>query len=246
MKFLTKHDWQNKIKIFFNNNFSKETYEEKLFFEISQLIKEFSKRKQTNIVTYGIAMTLFHYYACFNELRNIDKIEISFACLYMSSKIQFLKISLNEFIKDYKEYVKNTPSEKKNPDFIKYEIQLYSQLGYDLDIVTPYQFFYKEFYAKKYFNHEIMEKIKYFYYNLISDTYSRPLCIYYHPKIIYLSCIIYSLKFLEINDIELNILIKNEKIELIAECMEYIYQIYSRYIEDDSNTKNSIKNNNDI
>ena len=245
MKFLTKHDWQNKIKLFFNNNSLKETYAEKLFFEMSQLIRDLAKIKKFDHISYGIAMTFFHYYACFNELRNFDKLEVGFACLYMSSKIQFYKFTLVEFIKDYKNYNINTSgTEKKNPDFTKYETQLYSQLGYDLDIETPFHFFYNEFFAKTYFNKERMEKLKHFCFNLINDTYSRPLCIYYHPKIIYLSCVIFSLKFLEYNDFDINILIQNENIDLIAECMEQIYQIYSRYIENDTNKNNLNKNNN--
>ena len=90
-----------------------------------------------------------------------------------------------------------------------------------------------------------MNKLKNFCFNLINDTYSRPLSIYYHPKIIYLSCLIFSLKFLEYNEFEVNELIKNENADLIAECMEKIYQIYSKFIEDNTakTINNSINNN---
>ena len=84
--------------------------------------------------------------------------------------------------------------------------------------------------------------MKNFCFNLINDTYTRPLSIYYHPKIIYLSCLIFSLKFLEY-DYDINELLKNENIDLIAECMEKIYHIYSKFIEDNSNKKNNDKIN---
>jgi hypothetical protein len=169
----------------------------------------------------------------------------------MTSKIQFYNIPIKEFVGDYKEYIKDKYGNDKNPDFIKYEMQLYSQLGYDLDIETPYQFFNNCFYfvCIKNDNKEKMDKLKNFCYNLINDTYARPLSIYYHPKIIYLSCLIISLKFLEYNEFDINKLLKDERKDIVAECMENIYQIYSRFIEDNSNNininNNANNNNND-
>ena len=251
MKFLIKKEWEKVLsKLSFNRNSLKETVVEKLFFEISQRIKELTQLKSWDHKTYGIAMTLFHYYICFNDIKSFDRIEICFACLYMSSKIQFFNIPLKDFIIDYKNYLKNNNKLEKNndPDFIKYEIQLYSQLGYDLDIETPFQFFYDYFYMKYPPNNkeerEKMDKIKNFCFNLINDTYTRPLSIYYHPKIIYLSCIILTIKFLEYNEFEINKLIKDEKIDLIGECMEKIYLIYNRFIEDNSNKDNNSNLNN--
>ena len=205
MKFLTTHDWEKILKqLSFNKtNSTKETSIEKIFFEVSQRIKEITSRKKFEHNAYGIAMTLFHYYVCFNDLRTIDRIEICFACLYMSSKIQFYNIPLKTFINDYKDYVKDKSGyeKKPDPDFIKYEIQLYSQLGYDLDIETPFHFFYEminQVFALSPVlnNKESFLKLKNFCFNLINDTYTRPLSIYYHPKIICLSCLIFSLKFL--------------------------------------------------
>lgn len=246
MRFLTKLEWEKLLNLLsFNKNSSLKETTEELFFEITQTIKRLTNNLKDDKKTYGIAMTLFHYYVSLNGIRNIDKMEICFACIYMSSKIQFINFSLNKYIEDYKNYIKNIQGyDKKNPtpDLIKYEIQLYSQLGYDLDIETPFQFFFSDFLYKFPFitnNKESFEKIKNFSFNLISDTYSRPLSIYYHPKIIYLSCCIFAIKFLEYNELfDINKLLQNENIDLVAECMEYIYQIYSRFIEG-----NSVKNN---
>ena len=109
-------------------------------------------------------------------------------------------------------------------------------MGYDLDIETPFHVFYEminSVFALYPFlnNGETFLKLKNFCFNLINDTYTRPLSIYYHPKIICLSCLIFSLKFLEF-ECDISKLIKDEKVDLIAECMEKIYQIYSRFIED--------------
>ena len=245
MKFLIKQEWDKFLsKLSLNkNNTQTETQIEKIFYEISQRIKDLIVKKNFTHTAYGIAMTLFHYYIYFFDIRNIDSTEICFACIYMTSKIQFYNIPIKEFVGDYKEYIKDKYGNDKNPDFIKYEMQLYSQLGYDLDIETPYQFFNNCFYfvCIKNDNKEKMDKLKNFCYNLINDTYARPLSIYYHPKIIYLSCLIISLKFLEYNEFDINKLLKDERKDIVAECMENIYQIYSRFIEDNSN---NINNNN--
>ena len=64
---------------------------EKIILEISKIIHDICNSKKMSHATYGISMTFFHYYICFNEIRRIDnKIELAFACFFMSSKVQFL------------------------------------------------------------------------------------------------------------------------------------------------------------
>ena len=171
-------------------------------------------------------------------MRRIDnKIELAFACFFMATKVQFLNFKLKDLISIYNNYIKDKPyyDKKPEPDFIKYEIQLYSLLGYDLDIETPYQMFYSQ--TQNLFNKYPMikdperNKIKNFCFNLIDDTYTRPLCIYFHPKIIYLSCIVFTFKFLEFNEINVEKIVEGENLDLIAECMENINDIYSKYLE---------------
>ena len=246
MKFLTKQDWETLLsKLCISKNKgtgqNKETASEKietLFIEISQIIQDICVSKRYDHTTFGLSMTFFHYYTCFNDTRRINTTELAFACFFMSTKIQFLNLEIKSIIKDYNEYIKNKPAQDKKiePDFIKYEIQLYSQLGYDLDIETPYQMYYlylgplvDKFPAMK--DKEKLEKLKHFCFNLINDTYTKPLSIYYHPKIIYLSCLIFTIKFLDFNEIDIDILLRGENLELIGECMEYIYDIYAKYIE---------------
>ena len=59
MKFLIKKEWEailNKFSI--NKNSSKETPVEKIFFEISQRIKDLTIKGNYDHTTFGIAMTL--------------------------------------------------------------------------------------------------------------------------------------------------------------------------------------------
>jgi hypothetical protein len=250
MKFLTQQEFENLLNKLSmnknklpNNNQNKDIKlekNEKLFYEVLQIIQNLCESKKMNHSAFGISMTLFQYYIAINEIRLIDKFELAFACFYMSSKIQIINIPLNEVIKEYKEYIKNKLKieKKADPDFVKYEIQLYSQLGYDLDIETPYDQFYSN--MPSIYNRfpklkEKNDKIKCFCFNLIDDTYTRPLSIYYHPKIIFLSCFIFTIKFLDLNDyIDIDKLIEGENLDLIGECMENINSIYAKYIENNN------------
>ena len=249
MKFLTKQDWETVLtKLYMNKsklisqgqNKESQTSDriEKIILDISKIIHDICKENKLSHTIHGISMTFFHYYICFNEIRRIDnKIELAFACFFMATKVQFLNFKLKDLISIYNNYIKDKPyyDKKPEPDFIKYEIQLYSLLGYDLDIETPYQMFYSL--IQNLFNKYPMikdpekNKIKNFCFNLIDDTYTRPLCIYFHPKIIYLSCLIFTFKFLEFNEINVEKIVEGENLDLIAECMENINDIYSKYLE---------------
>lgn len=103
-------------------------------------------------------------------------------------------------------------------------MEFYYFLGYDLDIETPYNSFYR-FIKTKEGESFGNEKIKTFLFNLINDTYRRSLCLYYHPKIIMLSCLIFTIKFLEEN-INIEEKLPKEDIIIIGECMEKIYDIF--------------------
>ena len=250
MKFLLKQEFENllnrlcmnKNKLTNNNQNKDKILEknEKLFYEVSQTIQTLVQSKHLNHSIYGISMTLFQYYIIFNDTRLINKLETAFACFYMSSKIQIINIPLNDFTKEYKEFFKNklNTEAKAEPDFVKYEIQLYSQLGYDLDIETPYYHYYlnlPSIYNRFPKLKEKNDKIKCFCFNLIDDTYTRPLSIYYHPKIIFLSCFIFTIKFLDLNDyIDIDKLIEGENLDLIGECMENINSIYAKYVENNN------------
>ena len=79
-------------------------------------------------------------------------IEICFACKYISYKIQF-KDYYTQIQGEYQEFIKKKDPSKQNkkPDFMRYEIEIYSLLGFDLEIKTPYHFFHEllpDFYNK--------------------------------------------------------------------------------------------------
>lgn len=230
MRFLLKEEW---VKNFATRDRIPQSklneFVEDIYNQIGKLSCNFSHEIS------GIALTLFHYYTYFKSFREIDRLELSVACVYLACKIQFRQISTNIVL----EWYNKAKAERKDitnnikPDFIKYEIEIYSFLGYDLDIETPYCWFYKFRATSK--GKDLDDKIKNFVFNIINDTYRKSLCLYYHPKIIMLSALCFTIKFLDIK-IQIEDLLKGEEIDLISQCMENIYEIF----EEKSNNSNNI------
>jgi len=240
MKFLIKEEylqdpcsrWEIKPNIFKNK-----------FEETYKLIFQLIHKNKWNHDLLGISLTFYHYFLYFKDFRQIDPNEISVCCVYLTNKIQFMHYGLEHFIKEYN-LLKD--KNKNEPDFIKLEIEMYTNLGYDLQIKTPYSFYYQYIQSKNINVIDEKESLrKNFLFNLINDTYRKSICIYYHPKIILISCLIYTNKFLEINE-DLNPILINENLDLIAECMETIYEIFTEAINEHNNNNNNILNNNHL
>jgi hypothetical protein len=140
-------------------------------------------------------MTFFHYYTYYKSLREIDRVELSIGCVYLACKIQYIFIPMEEVGNIYRK-IKNSPKEHL-PDFIKLEIEILNFLGFELNVETPYEHLYML--LEKY-NQSLLknERLINFAYNIINDTYRRPICIFYHPKIISLAALYITAKYFEI------------------------------------------------
>ena len=116
-------------------------------------------------------MTLFHYYTYFKSLRDFDRIELSLVCVFMACKSQFIYIPIEELGKMFLQ-LKNNPNEHI-PDFLKFEIEFLSRLGFEYDIDTIYRNFHEIWpYLEK--NFQIKnEKMKNLALNIINDTYRK-------------------------------------------------------------------------
>lgn len=179
----------------------------------------------------GVAFTLFHYYTYFKPFTEIKTDELSMACLFIAGKIQLQLLPTQELIDKFKS-INNKRSEIK-PDFLKYEIEIFSFLGYDLEIQTPYLFlnkFLKTTKAKLIQNHNDLPVVV---YNIINDSYRKSLCLYFHPHNIMMASLLLGIKYLKkenvINIVEL---LKGEETDKIVECMGYINDIYKNSIID--------------
>jgi hypothetical protein len=129
-------------------------------------------------------MTLFHYYSYYKSFREFDKAQLSVASIFLGCKLQGFFFNTEEAFRDYSELKK--VSQILQFDIVKYEIELLNILGFEINIELPYH------YVNKYLdrlNIPDREKVMNVSYNLINDSYRRPLCIFFTAKDIALSAL---------------------------------------------------------
>jgi hypothetical protein len=84
-------------------------------------------------------MTLFHYYTYFKSFKNYDIFKLIIGCLFLAGKIRgvFFKLSL---LHTY--HNRYTPNSKKIEDkeIITFELDLLINLGFEVEIETPYYY----------------------------------------------------------------------------------------------------------
>lgn len=138
----------------------------------------------------GVACTLFHYYTYYKSFRDFDRTQLAVTCVFLSSKLQNWFIPVEEAFVEYNniknaKFVNNTDKF----DIVKQEIEILNLLGFEIDIETPYTFLEKYFDCNNFNNKQKNINIEKLAYNIINDTYRRPLCIYFPANILALSAI---------------------------------------------------------
>ena len=184
-------------------------------------------------------MNLFHYYTYFKSFRNIDRAELSLTCVFLAHKIKvgfirpdqmndlypLLKSNSNKEKENNISHYNNNNS-KNNANLIDVEMEILNYLGYDLEIESPFN--YVLLYKKKIKFNEDIETLS---INIITDSFRRPFCLYFHPKTIafvavFIAFVIYGKEY---ENFSLNILIgKESRIvrEEFEKCFDCIYALF--------------------
>jgi len=159
--------------------------------EIFSFISYICETKYLSIDIYGTALNLFHYYTYFKSFKEIDRVELSVACSYLASKINYRFMKFDETIALCNEL--RVGKKIGEPKIFEFEFDLMDGLGYDINLTLPYHYF--GFYSKLFKFDKQKEKLV---HNLISESYRRPLCLFFHPKTIcfcaYYICEIFEFK----------------------------------------------------
>lgn len=193
----------------------------------------------------AIALNLFHYYTYYKSFKKIDRAELYLTCVFLAHKIIGGYIRTDKIVDLYPMLIKSDNNKiifknsnnisnnsvncgKNNPNLLDVEMEFLNFLGFDLEIETPYIYviYYKD---KLKFN----ENIECLALNIITDSFRRPFCIYFHPKTIafvsvYIAYMIYydshfDLKFLLDKE---NKIIKEE----FGYCFDSIYKLFDNKI----------------
>ena len=141
---------------------------------------------------FAISMHFFHYYSYYMSFRRMDRFELATACVFLASKLcnDFIKVesALEIFYSLKNNNAQIQVKIEKKPDLTKYEIELMSIIGFDLDFELPYE--YIEQYLKQIIKEEDKrKKIHNLSFVMVNDSYRRPLCLFFPPRYIALASI---------------------------------------------------------
>jgi hypothetical protein len=164
------------------------------FDEVFSNISNICNAKNYSDEIFGVAMTLFHYYSYFKSFRDFDRTEVSVACVFLACKIQYTFLKVEEAIDIFNRIKRGSSisGHAQGPDFTKFEVDILTFIGFEMDIETPHKYFvyYLEKlnpgYAKD-------NKIINFGFLLINDLYRSNLCIYHPSKYLAMACLFFTL-----------------------------------------------------
>jgi hypothetical protein len=159
--------------------------------EIKKKKYNYQSKFSFELPTFAISMHFFHYYSYHMSFRKFDRYELATACVFLASKLcnDFIKVETAlEIYTSIKNVNQSQAKGDKKPDLTKYEIELMSIIGFDLDFDLPYN------YLDQYLNQIIKEeekrkKAQNLSFVIVNDSYRRPLCLLFPPKYIALAAI---------------------------------------------------------
>ena len=243
MIYLTKEDWSNLILSKLTNE---ETFKEefKELWRIYNIIHLLSRKIYQQIneqqIIFIAALIIFHKYRiCSNLALNKNSSEELFillgACLFIGQRaINILKIKLDNISFFLKQLInKKNPTinyeiNDLNKELIQKEYDILTTIGFNIEIDSPYFFFYK---LKKYLTKSELNSANFntLLNYIINDSYIFPLCLYYTPNVIVISCVIiliekFDLKFINIKELNSLSEYKLEE-EDILQCTSLIKKI---------------------
>lgn len=141
-------------------------------------------------------MTLFHYYTFLKSFNEFDRAEVAISCVFLANKIEFTFLQKEEAINIFRRYRKDN----KEPDLTKFEIDVLSFIGFDMEIKTPYHSvnrYINKYWPKLTNNYEFLNLCM----KLVNDSYRGKMCIFFPAKYIALASIYVSFNLLDINEI---------------------------------------------
>jgi hypothetical protein len=178
---------------------------------------------------FGIAMTLFYYYSYLKSFKEFDRTDISVGCVFLACKIDFNFLKFDEVM-----FLFDSVFKKKRthaPDLLKFEIEIMNFLDFEINIETPYRYIY--YYLDRNKPNLLKDhEFKNFVFNLINDSYRKPLCIFWHPRYIALASLYYAFEYWNITVSYDEILIYDKTVnsDMLTLLLDHFIQILEQRI----------------
>jgi hypothetical protein len=226
------------MKVYSDNLGLSQAHLNSFFDEVFSHVSYICNFKNYSNEIFGVAMTLFHYYTYFKSFYEYDRCEIAVSCVFLACKIEFSFLKADEARQIFCDLKKNQTGKipnTNNPDLTKFEVDILSFIGYDMNIKTPYKYYYSYFH--KYLPNLLLNDQKIFNIGIriLNDAYRSNLCIFHHPKYITLGAIYLTLRLTsEEEEIELAVLSKWDHLinkELLLHCIDSLMVIFENRLK---------------
>jgi len=202
------------------------------------LMTKFKDYLKIDREVFGVAMNLFNYYAFFKNIRNFNCNEVVITCLILAMKIRNCALKLDVMLDTYRKLVEN--KKMLLPEIlVNIEIGVLACVGFELDIDTPYTYIKSlidilkkdEGYSKIY-NEEQFIQIEECAMGIIDDSYRRPICMQFQPRIIAISALQIAISIYKeeesFNFSEFNKLISFVSFDELYSCISKIYLLIEK------------------
>lgn len=241
MRLLSQKEWENpkyKNEGILQINLGLSQMKLNSFFDevFSHIFKVCTMKNYSHEI-FGIAMTLFHYYTYFKSFSEYDRCEVAISCIYLACKIEFTYMNAEDARNICLEIKKNQTGKVTNIslDFTKFDVDLLTFIGYDMDIKTPYKYYKKFYYEKLELSIQQDKKTFEIGIKIINDTYRSNMVLFFHPKYIALGSIFLTLRLTKEEDNtnirEISKYDKSINIEILIMCIDSLIAMFENRLK---------------
>lgn len=206
------------------------------------------------------AMVFFHKFFLYKKVFSHDytKYLTCCTCVFLSLKVSNLMVPLDKLIDNFlilyfrDKYKKLSINEKLISEIsnkiFQIEFEILNAIGFDLNVDLPYQYIYlMKSYFQENFQAEFYNRFILIITSFINDSFKIPVCLFYEPLLIFLSCIYlvqvyFNIQLKDKEEVKwFQLIDKSVKFEEIVEISNKIKMIYDYSNNNNNNNNNSNK-----
>ena len=240
MVYLTKEDWMKVVlpKLIDSTKFYTEIKYFKNFYNLIYYIN--SKIKFLNQNVLSTSMIFLHKFIIqknieLKDISPLDTLILCGSCLFISTKATDYLISINKIIKIIKEIIDiKLPNISLTEDSLKNlliqsEFAILESIEFDTNIDLPYKFIFqlKDYFSKKSdISTDLLIKSC---HKFINDTFNLPLCLFFSPNTIAITCVKLMIEKYKLIDINLDDIIKKSEYKIENDDVDFCFNLMQKF-----------------
>ena len=240
MVYLTKEDWMKVVlpKLIDSTKFYTEIKYFKNFYNLIYYIN--SKIKFLNQNVLSTSMIFLHKFIIqknieLKDISPLDTLILCGSCLFISTKATDYLISINKIIKIIKEIIDiKLPNISLTEDSLKNlliqsEFAILESIEFDTNIDLPYKFIFqlKDYFSKKSdISTDLLIKSC---HKFINDTFNLPLCLFFSPNTIAITCVKLMIENYKLIDINLDDIIKKSEYKIEKDDVDFCFNLMQKF-----------------